>query len=547
MRWKHVYPDKMSVAILALASCLGGTWSEAQDCSGPPALRAKVAAHPDAQSYSELGVWFGERKEFQCAVDTLQAGLRVDPNSVHLNYLLGLTMYSGGQFESALRPLHRSIELDAKALQPHLILAAALTQLQRQPEARAEWSAALRIDPGSTVALDGLSKSMIADGEYGAAIDLLRNAKRNEDLTLDLALAYDRSGMFDRSGETLQAALRANPSSTRLTNALAKVYVQQSRSDTAAKLLKESLALHPNDVEGQRLYLPLVVLNGQFTIAQPIAVKLLALYPHDFEILFLNGVVEHQSGHYEAARGHLQQAIAIEPNHSSPHYYLGLTLIELDDTKGAREELEKAVALDPSNAEAHFQLANALRTLGEPKLAQEQSKVAQQLFAARKQHTLAQPEAAEAAQKLAAGDVKGAIALYREASDAAPQDAGIRYRLALAYEKAGDTDAEKTTLEQTLKIDPTMALAQNQLGYVLSRGGDVPDAEEHFHLAVQSAPSYTAAWVNYAAALAVQSRLDEAEKALSKALQLDPRNAQALGLQKDLKAAHTTNAQGPSN
>jgi len=510
-------------------------------------LQARMAAHPDAQSFSELGAWFAERKQFQCAVDTLQAGLRLDPNSMRLNYLLGLTMYSGGQVEKSLRPLEHSTELDPNALEPHLILGTALAQLQRQREARAEWQAALRIDPGSTVALDGLSKCMIAAGEYGPVVNLLRAANRNEDLTLDLAFAYDRGGMLERSSETLKAALRVNPSSTRLTDALARVYVQQHRSDTAAKLLKESLAAHPNDVEGQRIYLPLLVLSGEFSAAQPIAVKLLALSPDDFEILFLNGVIEHQSGHYDAARGHLKQAIALEPNNSSPHYYLGLTLTGLDDMEGARGELDKAVALDPSNAEAHFQLAKVLRSVGEQKLAQEQSRIAQQLFVARTQKLTVQPKAAEAAGKLAAGDVKGAIALYREAVEAAPQDADIVYRLALAFEKAGDTDAERTTLEQTLRIDPSMALAQNQLGYVLSRSGDVPDAEEHFHRAVQSAPAYTAAWVNYAAALAVESRLDEAEKALSQALQLDPGNAQALRLKKDLEGTHAAKSPGHSN
>jgi tetratricopeptide (TPR) repeat protein len=537
----------MCLAMLSLAACFGSVLCRAQDCTGPQALQARIDAHPDAQAYAELGKWFGEKNKFQCAVATLQAGLRLDPNSMRLNYLLGLTLYSNGQVEQSLRPLERSTEADPKAIEPHLILGSALAQLQRQREARAEWTAALRIDPTSTVALDGLSKSQIAAGEYGAAITLLRKARRNDDLTLDLALAYERAGMLEQSGETLRAALQQHPSSARLTDALAKVYVEQHRSDTAAKILKESLAAHPDDVEGQRIYLPLLVLTGEFSVAQPIAVKLLALYPHDFQLLFLNGVIEHQSGHYEAARDHLKQAIALEPDNSSPHYYLGLTLTGLDDAQGARQELEKAVALDPSNAEAHFQLANTLRELGEQKLSQDQSRIAQQLFAARNQHLVVQPKVQEAARRMSAGDIKGAIALYREAVAAAPQDAAISYKLALAFDKAGDMDAERTTLEQTLKLDPTMALAQNQLGYVLSRGGDVPSATEHFHLAVQLNPAYTAAWVNYAGALAVQSHTDEAEKALSRALQLDPRNAQALGLKKALNEALSSKSQPHPN
>jgi tetratricopeptide (TPR) repeat protein len=162
-------------------------------------------------------------------------------------------------------------------------------------------------------------------------------------------------------------------------------------------------------------------------------------------------------------------------------------------------------------------------------------------------HAAAEPKAAEASKRLAAGDFNAAIALFREASDSDPQDAQIAYRLALALDKAGDTEAERTTLERTLRIDPTLALAQNQLGYVLSRSGDIPDAEEHFHLAVQSAPAYAEAWVNYAAALAMQSHFEDASKALAQALRLEPENAQARGLKKDLAATHPARSGGSRN
>ena len=82
-----------------------------------------------------------------------------------------------------------------------------------------------------------------------------------------------------------------------------------------------------------------------------------------------------------------------------------------------------------------------------------------------------------------------------------------------------------------------MAIAHNQLGYLDSRDGDPSAAEEHFRQAVRTAPTFTDAWVNLAATLAMQSKFAEAESAVASALQLDPKNAQALQLKQELAAS----------
>ena len=53
-----------------------------------------------------------------------------------------------------------------EVLKPHLLMASALEQVASPQEARREWEAALRIDHLSTEALDGMSKSLMAQGDY---------------------------------------------------------------------------------------------------------------------------------------------------------------------------------------------------------------------------------------------------------------------------------------------------------------------------------------------------------------------------------------------
>jgi Flp pilus assembly protein TadD len=92
-------------------------------------------------------------------------------------------------------------------------------------------------------------------------------------------------------------------------------------------------------------------------------------------------------------------------------------------------------------------------------------------------------------------------------------------------------------LEQAVKIDPSLALAQNQLGYLASRSGDSAAAEEHFRMAVSASPGYTEAWVSLAATLGMESRFREAQKAVETALQLDPHNENAIHLRQELMAS----------
>ncbi len=527
----------LAKAGLALGACLSASLCLGAVCTGPQALEAKLRTQPDAESYVQLGTWFGDRNQYGCAVEAYRAALKLEPGSARLSYLLGLGLYYAGSPEGAVPALQQSIQLMPEVVKPHLILAGALGQLHRMDEAKAEWAAALKIDPRSTIALDGLSKSLLAEGDYRSVIGLLRSGPTNEDLTLDLARAYDLAGMLDEASKTLEQAVRAHPSSLHLSEALVMILARRAHFEDAAKLAAKRVQLHPRDLSAQELYLHVLVLNDDVKTAQPLARKLLLAAPHDFGVLYLNGVLERESGQYPAARLHLEEAVKLDPKHYNSRYNLGVVLAELGDPKGAREQLEKALELGATEPQIRFKLAAVLRTLGETQLAQEQLKLYQQEEKAKADRTLAASKSAQAAKEMENGNPAKAAALYREALDAYPKDASLTYKLAIALDGAGDTEAERTVLEQAVQIDPDFALAQNQLGYLASRGGDTASAEDHFRQAVRSSPAYTQAWVSLAATLGMESRFPEAQEAIASALRLDPNNAEAQQLRKELTAA----------
>ena len=411
---------------------------------------------------------------------------------------------------------------------------------QRQYSCAAEaFRAALKIEPDSRSALDGLAKSLNSNGDYASVISLLRPVRLDEPLTLDLALAYAKTNRLDDASEILTRALQTTPSSLPLTHALVTIEVNQGRLEEAAKAAGKFAQQHPGNVGAQELYLRALVLNNETALARPLGSKLLALAPHDFEVLYQNGILEREAHEYAAARSHLEQAVALDPSAPGPHFNLGMVLAKIQDAEGAKQQLQEAIALGDANPQVHFALGGVLHTLGDPR-AGEEFKLYQQALQANDQHLIATERSAEAAAEAAKGDPKKAVALYREAVEASPQDAVLRYQLALALERMGDTAAEKSALEQAVKIDPTLALAQNQLGYLASQTGDSSSAERHFRLALEAAPEYADAWVNLAATLGMEDRFPDALRAVDKALQLDAHNSNAQQLRQALTTASKT-------
>jgi len=505
-------------------------------CVGPAPLEARVHSHPDAGAYEALGIWFGENRKSECAVEAFQAGLKLEPNSPRLPYLLGLSLYSAGKLEESIAPLQHSVEQHPKEEKAHLLLASSLAGLGRGKEAFVEWQAALRIDPNSKMAMDGIAKILLDVGDNETVIAQLTETPLDENLTLDLATAYRKTGQFNDAARVLTEGLKTYPNSAALTSLLVSDYVKLSRFDEATKVAEQLASRNPHDIEAQRIYLHVLVFNAENKTAVPLARKLLAQFPHDSDFLYLNGVLERTAGDFAAARKHLEESAKLNPNQYSTRYNLGYTLEQLQDYAGSKEQLQKAIELDPTEPESRFELAKVLRKLGEIDAAQQQLVLYQKLVKDKSDHTIAAQKSTQAAEAARAGDKQKAAALYREAITALPDNAGLPYQLALVLNDLNDIDGERAALELAVKIDPNFALAQYQLGILDSHNRETGSAEQHFRLAIKASPGYVQAWIALAATLAMESRIPDALQAVDSALKIDPSNGQGLELRKNLVA-----------
>src|ERR1700735_5612061 len=75
------------------------------DCNGSSPLETRVHARPDAAGYTDLGIWFGDRQQYGCAIEAFRAALKLEPESARLYYLVGLSLFSSGHPDEAVTAL----------------------------------------------------------------------------------------------------------------------------------------------------------------------------------------------------------------------------------------------------------------------------------------------------------------------------------------------------------------------------------------------------------------------------------------------------------
>jgi len=509
-------------------------------CTTPPSMKAQFQSRPTAEAFSNLGAWFGERKQFACAAEAYANAAKLQPDSAEVSYMLGLSFFSAGQLQKATDPLRRAERLDPSDVRSFLAMGATLEQMKRIAEAEAEWRAALAIDPDSEAALDSLSHALILDKNYTAVLALLgkpaSSGKRTSQQNLNLGMAYARTGQLGEAAKVLHEGLNTAPDFLPLAKELSVVLVLLSRVDEAITVLDMAIERQPDDQDTQVLYLRTMVTNNVANAAQ-VGRKLLAAFPHNWEVLSLNGTLEFEDGKLQQAKSHLEEAVTLQPRDARSHRELGLVLNQLKDLPHAKQHLEQAVALGDPDPETEYALANVLRGLGQADQAQKQLALYQELKMAQSERKQAAGKAEQGDQMLAAGDPVRAAALYREALASDPDEALLAYKLSLALEKSSDFSGERTALLRAIELNPNLAEAQNQMGYLTVRAGNAALAESYFRAAVHASSSYLPAWINLAATLASQAKWQEAKEALGHALEIDPGDPKARELSQAITSA----------
>jgi Flp pilus assembly protein TadD len=351
-----------------LALCLtAGPAARAQGhCSIPDSMRSRMAGTRDADTFTDLGIALADTKQYSCAASAFAESLRMKPDSANVLFMFGTSLYFSGDAEEAVAPLQASEAIEGRNLKQHLILAAVFDQLHRNPDALAEWKAAVETDPLSTEALDGVSQDLVLDQKYQAAIDLLSDPKitRQRDAlqSMNLATAYAATAKTDDAIAVLRDGWNTTPDSLAIANQLADMLAQAGKTGEADSVFRLALERHPGDAD-TAVHRFRMLLAADPAAAKTAGLELLRTIPGNWEVLYLNAALETQNADLAQAKAHLQEAIRLNDSFPLAHSLLGVVLARLSDFPGAKEQFERATALGDTSQEVRDNLARVEQTL----------------------------------------------------------------------------------------------------------------------------------------------------------------------------------------
>jgi tetratricopeptide (TPR) repeat protein len=251
---------RYTLLVSALLLAGAATFAAQSPCTPPEDMKPRLQGKPTVEALNDLGVWFGEHKQFDCAANVFATSLQTDPNqkdAPHVAFEFGVSLELSGDTKEAIPAMQEAEQLGYRDLKLHVILAQALDATHAAKDAEAEWRQALDFDPEFSAALDALSSDLLADKDFAGVIAVLEVPRllgqRTPQQCLNLAAAYAGTDKPEEAARVLRDGLNTSADSLAIANQLAATLVQLHRRDEALALLELTVAQHPDDEEAKAM------------------------------------------------------------------------------------------------------------------------------------------------------------------------------------------------------------------------------------------------------------------------------------------------------
>ncbi len=362
---------------------------------------------------------------------------------------------------------------------------------------------------------------------------------------------------FDNDYETATRetakAVSAAPDVPRLRAELAELYVRAGELRRAREQATALIALQPAEVEPRLFAARVDIALQEYTQAIAGYRDVLELDADNEEALVLLGALYSRVGEQQHAVEVLRRATALSPESFVANFGLGKALAATGQYDDALRSLRHAARLNASIAELHLHLAFVYDRLGMRKKAVDSFNRAidfnPQLEQARRQIGPLRDDDPELEKKLRKyeklvdfsedplvtcakiglidfqrGDYLRAITDFHIVLGARPGEDEIRYWLALAYDKVGDTDGTARELAIISPPAPRYVDSRLFLSSILEERGDLDGAIRAVQQLLASAPDNADGLRRLIALYREQKKYDQAIATAKRLVALDPGN-----------------------
>jgi len=430
-------------------------------------------------------------------------------------FLLGRYLEGEGKVDEAAAALRKAIDLEPRSAEPRAELAALFARADRPAEAVTAAEDAVKVDP----------RNKEANRILGSVLASLAAQRQ------PVKVGDDVSAYGARAMAALEIARGDGSGDLSIDLGLAKLYLERDRPSDALPLLRRIVGEQPQYAEGSMLLAEAQEASGSPESAIETLSVLLEDQPQQFRARVQLAELYDRQRQWAAAADAWAAVQKLNARNTEVMARRASSLLNGGRAADARDVLREALKIAPNDVRLSFMLAQAERDAGDVESAEATARALQaahpedprttylvaQMLDVRGRHQeivdLLTPEIARlrtakakpgqvalllGAQGLALLQLKrydAAIAVYKEAVAAAPDETAVMFQFGAALDRAGrQMDAQKIFRDLIAK-DPLDANALNYLGYML--------AEQ-------------------------RTSLDEAVTLVQRALKIDPDNASYL-------------------
>ncbi len=409
---------------------------------------ATKADPENPQPYLLLSAYRGRQGDLEGALEAAEAALRASPDDLRSKLrkaeLLVDIGYRGddssqvAQGRAIVDAVLARDEANPEALfvRAKIDLAeqkldAAAASLRRAIEARPEWAQAHFL-LGSTLLLQG--DRAAARAEVSRALELDADLVEAQRI---LARIHASLGDHALAVETGRRVLRRNPGDAATRILVAQSLLRQEKLDEA---LAELEAI-PEESRGAEAHYALGRLFSKKRDWEAARRHLMAAYDPDsprFEVLRALLDLDVREGRLAESAERIEAAQQAEPDDSQLNRLHGEVLLYSGKKVAAEAAFRRAIELDPNDLSGYQNLARYLAITGRP------------------------------------GEV---LATYEEALKRNPDSAPLHMVVGSLYELQSRTEEAMARYEEAIRLDPGLAVAMNNLAYLLTEeGGDLDRA-----------------------------------------------------------------------
>jgi tetratricopeptide (TPR) repeat protein len=311
-----------------------------------------------------LGIICTGQKDFSCALDAFQRGLRLAPNSTRTRNNLGNLYAVQGKPDLAEKEFRSVVRLDPANRDGNYNLGLILMAKNRPAEAIPHFQ---RARPANLETKLNLIRALLqahrTNEGLKAAADVSDEKKDDIEVHVSLGVLLAAEKQYKSAQVELEKANALRPETFEILFNLGQAYLRDADYDKAEQALNRALKLKPESPETLYLLAQAAADESRPVDALDLLVRARKLAPENTDVISLLARVSMTQNYYEDAIPLLESGLKIAPARADLHAALGESYFMSGKAEKAIEEFKNLIQIDTSPRSYTF-MGLAYRHLG---------------------------------------------------------------------------------------------------------------------------------------------------------------------------------------